>query len=132
MKDISIPLTDEKIVSQYTVLKHSCRDISIADGRSESTIYFILKKNGVALRNKSEANKIFSDSILISLYNIGLSSPQISKILGIHQTTIIKRFRKINFPLRMKNNARDIGYTKEEFQKYFYNLKDFIGDTLWR
>ncbi len=132
MKDILTPLTDQKIVDRYTKLKHSCRDIAKVDGRSESTIYFILKNNSVSLRSKSEANKIFSDSILISLYNLGLSSPQISKILGIHQTTIVKRFKKIKFPLRMRDNAKAIRYTREEFKKYFHNIKDMVQEVSWQ
>lgn len=132
MKDILIHLTDQKIVDLYTKLKYSCRDIAKIDERSESTIYFILKKNSVVLRNKSDANKIFSDLILISLYNLGLSSPQISEILGIHQTTIIKRFKKIKFPLRTRDNAKAIGYTREEFRKYFFNIKDIVREILWQ
>jgi len=132
MKDILTPLTDKRIIYLYVESKYSCRDIAKIDSRSESTIYFILKNNKIVLRNKSEANKIFSDSMLIFLYNLGLSSPQISQILGIHSTTIIKRFKKINFSLRVRGNARAIGYTRQEFQKYFYNIKNIIQEISWQ
>lgn len=114
---------DARIVSLYLNKKLSCADIALHDGRSESTIYKILLKNKVKLRNKSEANQIFNDAILKFMYNLGLSLSQIAEILGINATTISKRFTLIDFPTRIFCQAKGVGYTKEEFQRFFMNNK---------
>ena len=116
-------MRDEIIVDFYLNKKLSCADIAIQDGRSESTIYKILLKNKVKLRNKSEANQIFDDHILKFMYNLGLSLSQMAEILGIDVTTISKRFTLINFPTRIPCQARGVRYTKEEFKKFFMNSK---------
>ena len=54
---------------------------------------------------------------------MGLSTSQIGCLLGLHPTTIIKRFKKINFPLRNKRIAKMIGYSGEEFLLFFNNNK---------
>jgi DNA-binding CsgD family transcriptional regulator len=110
-----------ELVRLYVDQKKSCHEIALLDGRSESTIYKILVLNKVALRNKSEANKIFADLVLITLYNLGLSFKQMSRLLGIHPTTISKRFDILHFPVRSSQVAKSIGYSNAEFQKYYCN-----------
>jgi DNA-binding CsgD family transcriptional regulator len=114
-----------KICKAYTEESLSCRAIARNLNISEATVYYILKSNGIKLRDKSEANKIFPDRVLINLYNMALSAKQIGTILGIHPTTVTKRLSKLNFPVRSKEMAQRIKYTEEEFQKYFMN-QDFI------
>ena len=117
-------LKDVEIVNLYICDKKSCHDISLLDGRSESTIYNILLKNKVKIRNKSEANQIFNDAMLKFMYNLGLSLSQMAEVLGINSTTISKRFKLIDFPTRIPCQARGIRYTKEEFKRFFMN-EDF-------
>ena len=119
-------LKETEIIDLYCRQKLSCADISTQDGRSESTIYKILKENKVKLRNRSEANQIFDDCLLKFMYNLGLSLSQMAEILGIDTTTISKRFTMIGFPTRISCQARGVKYTKEEFKKFFMNDK-FIG-----
>jgi len=114
-------LEDKNIANLYLNKKLSCADIAPQDGRSESTIYKILLKNKVKLRNKSEANQIFNDAILKFMYNLGLSLSQIAEILGIDSTTISKRFTLIDFPTRIPCQAKGVRYTKEEFKRFFMN-----------
>jgi len=97
----------------------SCSDISSQLNICQATVYNILKNNNIILRDKSTANKIFSDDLLIKLYNIGLSCSQIGKVLGIHPSTVVKRFQKCDFPLRNKNLSHQIKYSEDEFNKYF-------------
>ena len=123
-------MRDEIIVDLYLNKKLSCADIALQDGRSESTIYKILLKNKVKMRNKSEANQIFNDAILKFMYNLGLSLSQMAEILGIDSTTISKRFTLIDFPARLACQARGIKYTKEEFKRFFMNneFKELIKE----
>jgi len=118
------------IVDLYTNKKLSCADIALQDGRSESTIYKILLKNKIKMRNKSEANQIFDDSILKFMYNLGLSLSQIAEVLGIDATTISKRFTQIDFPTRIPCQAKGVRYTKEEFKRFFMNnrFKELIKE----
>lgn len=112
---------NSEIIRLYKNEHLSCSDISSIDGRSEATIYKILLDQKVSIRNKSDANKLFPDDILIILYNMAMSFRQIGKLLGIHPTTISKRFNKIHFPIRSSKSSRSIKYSNEEFRKYFYN-----------
>jgi DNA-binding CsgD family transcriptional regulator len=112
---------DSDVVSLYLNKKLSCADIAVEDGRSESTIYKILLKNKVQMRNKSEANQIFDDCLLRFMYNLGLSLSQIAEVLGIDATTISKRFTLIGFPTRIPCQAKGVRYTKEEFKRFFMN-----------
>lgn len=118
-------LSDKQIV-QYYRLKHlSCQAIAQIDGRSSTTIYLILKRKNVKLRNKSEANQFFNNNILIQLYNLGLSYQQIGKLLGLDPSTIAKRFNNINYPTRSKRTSINLRYSDEEFERYFCN-QDFL------
>ena len=128
MKDLFMNNTD--IIDSYINKKLSCANIALQDGRSESTIYKILLKNKVKLRNKSEANQIFDDAILKFMYNLGLSLSQMAEILGIDATTISKRFTLIDFPPRIPCQARGIRYSKEEFKKFYMNdrFKELIKE----
>jgi hypothetical protein len=122
----------EEIVNLYNS-GLSCSDISKLDGRCETIIYNILKDN-VKIRSRSEANKIFPDFLLVGLYNLGLSTSQIGELLGIHQSTVSKRFKKLNFPLRNKSVANKIAYSKQEFNQIFMdddfkqNLREMIDE----
>jgi len=119
-----MPLSDEKIINLYKNYR-SCSEIAAVDGRSSTYIYNKLKKLGVHIRSRSEANQIFQDRLLINLYNIGLSTSQIGRLLGIDASTATKRFRTMGFPMRTRNIAHKIRYTEEEFKRYFMN-KDTI------
>jgi DNA-binding CsgD family transcriptional regulator len=110
-------------IDLYCGQKLSCADIALKDCRSESTIYKILLKNKVQMRNKSEANQIFDDCLLKFMYNLGLSLSQIAEVLGIDATTISKRFTLIDFPTRIPCQAKGVRYTKEEFKRFFMNNK---------
>lgn len=100
----------------------SCKEISDIDGRSCSLIYKILKDQGTEFRTKSQANTIFPNTLLISLYNMGLSTEQIGKLIGVNPSTITKRFKNIGFPARDRKVALAIKYTDEEFNLYFNNV----------
>lgn len=116
-----MPFLSDEIVALYCNKRLSCAAIAERDSRSESTIYNILRRKGIRCRSRSQANKIFSDRLLIKLYNLGLSCSQIGRLLGIHPSTIIKRFNTCKFMMRKRNIANAIRYTEEEFQKHFYN-----------
>jgi DNA-binding CsgD family transcriptional regulator len=122
-------LSTEKITALYVHGRQSCAQIASIDGRSETTIYNLLINNGIEMRNRSEANKVFSDFILIALYNLGLSCSQIGKLLDIHPTTIIKRLELNRFPLRSKKVAAAIRYSNEEFNEFF-NDEEFVKQFL--
>lgn len=114
-------LSVDKINTLYIHGRHSCAEISEMDGRSETTIYHILKNSGIETRNRSEANQVFPDFVFVGLYNMGLSCSQMGKLLGVHPTTIIKRLNARNFPLRSKKLASAIHYSDQEFHDYFEN-----------
>jgi len=108
-------LSTEKMGKLY-IEGCSCADIADIDGRSEATIYHLLKNDkNVTIRSRSEANHLFPDIILIHLYNLGLSCCQMSQILNVHPTTIIKRFKTLNFPIRSKEMAAKLHYDNSEF-----------------
>lgn len=117
-----------KIIDLYTNHKKSCSEIAAMCGCSESKIYTLLSRLNIRMRSRSEANKIFRDGIFIILYNLGLSSSQIGQILGIDSSTVRKRLKSINFPLRNKKVAAEIEYTNEELQRFFLcpSFKDLI------
>jgi len=71
------------------------------------------------MRNRSEANKVFPDSVFILLYNVGLSSSQVAILLGVSSSTVTKRLQSINFPLRLRKVACSVRYTDEEFEQHF-------------
>ncbi len=124
-------LLDDSIVELYTQ-GESCAAIARQQKCSETSIYNRLKDMGVEMRDRSEANKICPDSVFISLYNVGLSSPQIGRLLQVDSSTVIKRLHSIRFPLRSRNIASRIRYTEDEFIKYFmissvlYFLEQFV------
>jgi len=122
-----MPLSHGKICTLYTKRRMSCAEISELDGRSVATIYNILKKNKVRLRNKSKANKLFPDGVIIILYNFGLSCYQIGELLGVHPSTIVKRFKTLHFPLRNKRSAAAIRYSDEEFRRHFCDEKFLVS-----
>lgn len=111
-------LPDTKVIELYTQGR-SCAEVARSDRCSETTMYNRLKSLGVKIRNRSEANQIFPNSIFISLYNIGLSSSQIGRLLGVNPSTATKRLHTLQFPLRTRCVACRIRYTEEEFKRYF-------------
>jgi len=111
-------LSDQKIKNLYINGK-SCADIAYLDNCSVTSIYNRLKSLGVVMRSRSEANQIFPDFIFIVLYNLGLSTSQIGKLLGINSSTVTKRLHTLRFPLRFRSVASKIRYTNHEFNKYF-------------
>lgn len=111
-------LPDTTVADLYNNRK-SCAEIACLGECSETTIYNRLKSLGVTMRNRSKANQIFPDYFFISLYNLGLSSSQIGRLLGVDSSTVTKRLHTLKFPLRSRGVACRIRYTKEEFKRYF-------------
>lgn len=99
----------------------SCAYVARMDECSETSMYNRLIKLGIKIRSRSEANQIFPDSLFISLYNLGLSSSQVGRILGVNSSTVTKRLHTIKFPLRSRNVACRIRYSEQEFQLHFMN-----------
>jgi len=118
-----MPFLSDKIVDLYRNQKLSCAAIAKEDGRSESTIYNILRSKNIKCRNRSQANKIFSDRLFIKLYNLALSCSQIGRLLGVHPSTVIKRLRGCRFAMRDRHSAKAIRYTEQEFQNFFCNTE---------
>lgn len=118
-----MPFLSDKIVDLYCNQKLSCAEIARQDGRSESTVYNILRAKNIKCRNRSQANKIFSDQLFIKLYNLALSCSQIGRLLGVHPSTVIKRLRLRGFVMRDKSVANAIRYTEQEFQNFFCNTE---------
>ncbi len=118
-----MPFLSDKIVDLYCNERLSCAAIAEQDGRSESTVYNILRTKNIKCRNRSQANKIFSDQLFIKLYNLGLSCSQIGRLLGIHPSTVIKRLHRCQFAMRDRNMAKVIRYTEQEFQNFFCNAE---------
>jgi transposase-like protein len=96
------------------------------DGCSVTSMYNRLKSLGTTMRSRSNANKLFPDSVFVKLYNVGLSASQVGRILGVDSSTVIKRLHMINFPLRSRRVASQIRYTEEEFRRYFM-VPDVLG-----
>lgn len=97
----------------------SCADIATISKCSETTIYNKLKSLNTVFRSRSEANKVLPDFIFILLCNLGLSSSQVGKILGVNSSTVIKRLQSIDFPTRSRRLASKIKYTHNEFETHF-------------
>ncbi len=116
-----MPFLSDKIVDLYCNQKLSGAAIAEQDGRSESTIYNILRAKNIKCRNRSQANKIFSDRLFIKLYNLALSCSQIGRLLGVHPSTVIKRLRNCKFAIRDRHSAKAIRYTEQEFEEFFCN-----------
>lgn len=112
-------ISTEKMGILYIQGRQSVAQISEMDGRSETKVYHLLKDNGVHMRGRSEANQTFPDFVFRSLYNMGLSSTQVGRLLGVHSTTVIKRLSGMGFPMRPKSLAALIGYTDQEFNEFF-------------
>lgn len=111
-------LSDAKVVELYTK-RCSCSDIAEIDECSVTSMYNRLKELGVTMRSRSSANKIFPDYVFVRLYNIGLSSSQTGRLLGVDASTVTKRLHSLDFPLRSRCVAARIRYTEEEFNHYF-------------
>ena len=99
----------------------SCFAIAGVDGRSQSTIYKLLRSRGMVFRSRSQANTLVPIELLRRLYNLGLSTSQIGRLLGLHPTTVVKRFRAHAFPLRLSATAAAVGYSEAEFRRFFCN-----------
>lgn len=113
-------MPDDKVCSLYRS-GLSCAAIAEQDGRSETKIYFVLRHNKVKMRDKSTANMKCDTRIIVWLYNLALSIAQIGRLLGIHPTTVLKRLQSIGFPLRPRATAIAVGYSDEEFDRFFNN-----------
>lgn len=111
--------SDVELRKLYEQDQKSCAEIASICYCSETTIYNRLKSIGVIIRSRSEAHQIFSDTIFVSLYNIGLSVSQIGRLLGVDSSTVTKRLHTLHFPLRSRCVASRIRYTEDEFQRYF-------------
>ena len=112
-------ITDATICHYYQDRGLSCAEIAGLDGRSEGTIANRLKACGVALRSRSAANKKFPDNLAKALYNLCLSVAQIGELLGVHPTTVVKRLQACGFPMRPNETATAVGYSDEEFRRFF-------------
>ncbi len=121
-------ISDTRVIELYSMGK-SCANIAQLDCCSETSVYNRLKELGVSIRSRSQANKIFPDSIFISLYNIGLSSSQTGRLLGIDSSTVRKRLRVLKFPLRSRKLASRIRYTEKEFNLHFM-VPDIVNQLM--
>jgi transposase-like protein len=107
----------DKIVELYT---HGISGPAIARilTVSESYVYQTLDDAGVQRRSRSDANKKkCSDYVIIALYNLGLSAPQIGRLLKLDASTITKRLHARRFPLRSRKMAAAIKYDADEFEQ---------------
>lgn len=120
-------LTSERICELYD-RGYSVAGIAKMDGRSEGTVRNRLLDAGRHLRTRSEANQLFPTETAVRLYNLGLSVSQIGELLGVHSTTVVKRFQTIGFPLRPNEVAAGLGYSTEEMRTFF--LTDVFLDVL--
>ena len=111
-------LNDTDVIKEYSGGK-SCAEVAKLDGCSETSMYNRMIDLGVTMRSRSEANQLFPNSIFILLYNLGLSTSQIGRLLGVDSSTVTKRLHSLRFPLRSRRVASRIRYTKEEFNKHF-------------
>lgn len=106
----------------------SCEAIAMLDGRSRNTIRSILLSEGVTIRSRSESNRRFPTHTAVKLYNLGCNAAQIGELLGVHQTTVVKRLRASGFPLRSHQVAMGVGFSDKEFSRFF--LTDSFLDAL--
>lgn len=111
-------LNDKEVMKTYSLGK-SCVEVAELDGCSETSMYNRMMGLGVVMRSRSEANQLFPNSIFILLYNLGLSTSQIGRLLGVNSSTVTKRLHIMKFPLRSRRVASRIRYTEEEFNKHF-------------
>jgi len=111
-------LNDTEVKQEYLSGK-SCAEVAELDGCSETSMYNRMIDLGVTMRSRSEANQLFPSSVFILLYNLGLSTSQIGRLLGVDSSTVTKRLHRLNFPLRPRRVASRIRYTEEEFNKHF-------------
>jgi len=121
-------LSDIELRKLYEQDQKSCAEIANICCCSETTVYNRLKAIDVIIRSRSEAHQIFPDIIFVSLYNIGLSTSQIGRLLGVDSSTVTKRLHTLRFPLRSRCVASRIRYTEDEFQKHF--MTPGIADRL--
>jgi len=111
-------LYDAQITDLYLQGK-SCVEVARIAGCSATFIYNKLAAFGVTMRSRSEANQVFPDFLFILLYNLGLSSSQTGRMLGVNSSTVTKRLHTLKFPLRSRDVACRIRYSEEEFNKFF-------------
>lgn len=111
-------LNDTEVRKEYSCGK-SCAEVAKLDGCSETSMYNRMIDLEVTMRSRSEANQLFPNSIFILLYNLGLSTSQIGRLLGVDSSTVTKRLHLLRFPLRSRRVASRIRYTEEEFNKHF-------------
>lgn len=111
-------LNDAEVRKEYSSGK-SCAEVAELDGCSETSMYNRMIDLGVTMRSRSEANQLFPSSVFILLYNLGLSTSQIGRLLGVDSSTVTKRLHLLKFPLRSRRVASRIRYTEEEFNKHF-------------
>lgn len=111
-------LSDKEVVQTYSI-GNSCAEVAELDGCSATSMYNRMTGLGVVMRSRSEANQLFPNSVFILLYNLGLSTSQIGKLLGVDSSTVTKRLHLLKFPLRSRRVASRIRYTEKEFNKYF-------------
>lgn len=113
-----MPLNNREVMESYALGK-SCAEVAKLDGCSETSMYNRMIDLGVTMRSRSEANQLFPNSIFILLYNLGLSTSQIGRLLGVDSSTVTKRLHLLKFPLRSRRVASRIRYTEKEFNKHF-------------
>jgi len=111
-------LNNTEVKKEYSFGK-SCAEVAALDGCSETSMYNRMRDLGVTMRSRSEANQLFPNSVFILLYNLGLSTSQIGRLLGVNSSTVTKRLHLLKFPLRSRRVASRIRYTEEEFNQYF-------------
>ena len=72
-------------------------------------------------------HKTFSVNAAIKLYNLGLSPGQISRLLKVDRSSILRSFYNTGFPTRSTAMSKSIRYSKQEFEEYFLNNQEFMA-----
>jgi len=103
-----IGLDMNKIKNLYVSKRNTTKEIAKIMGVNHGTISKRLKEMNIKIRNHSEAISLNLDNNKIKeLYNKGLSTIKIGKILGVCPITITKRLRKIGIKIREKKLSLD-------------------------
>lgn len=72
-------------------------------------------------------HKTFSVNAAIKLYNLGLSPSQISRLLKVDRSSILRSFYSQGFPTRSIDLSKRIRYSKQEFEEYFLHNPEFMS-----
>lgn len=123
-------LDEKKIIDMFL---HGCqiKDIAKEYNVCYSTIKNRLKKNGIPMRNRTEAHTIhkFDEGKMIKMYLNGMTLKDIGEHFNVSYGTIRARLVNHNIPIRSKSEVKKMEF--KEFlpnrhgRKYSFNLNFF-------